>query len=1201
MDGGGERSAERPRLEPSLSGVLPLRRSALGAYRLLVSRAPIVRRGHAALRRRLHPALRATLRRRLQTSPPAPHVVTVIVPVFDVESYLEECLTSIVGQSYRQLQIIVVDDGSRDGSLAIARSYARWDRRISVVQQENRGLGAARNTGIARASGTYLCFVDSDDVLPVDAIARMVTAIQRSSSDFVVGALTRLSHNGHTVPSWVTRVHARDRWGLRLEDLPEVLTSVFAWNKLFDRSFFDSAITRFPEGVLYEDQEPTARAYAYGTFDVLRACTYHWRERADGTSITQQKDESQNLRDRLLVMSRVLPVVTGAGAAALRAWLIKTLTFDLRPYLAVVYRTDPCFWADLRAAVLELAPLLDEDLLLAVPFTDRYCALALIADQRDAVVSILTTQDEYGSCLPGVVVEGRVIIDADYLTDCGFLPGDQLLALASSEVHVVATLSSWEWCDHRLQLAGSAFVSNLPTEPDSVVLGAVATDGTTIDLSTTAHEDVMIDVESLDAWNSHAHGSFRAALDVRQLSRSKTWRLVATVSAGGLAWSGPLRRDTRGAAAEIPLAPRDAHGRWIIDVTGAGLHLRHRARASIPVDITEITATSVTFGVDDPSVRTIRALGGPGTKPVEATTDATGRPGHLVLRLPDRPPPGPQRTDDYRLAAVTAAGRTAGVCAAAGAQPLREAELSPITESSDGALGLRRSTWSAAVSHVELIGDSLLVHGRLHLRGAERVSAVLAADREEHLAEELQLSRHDGAFTARFAVADLSKRRGFSFRLRLRQRGERHDLWVPVGHHLNQLLPLDLQSGVTAATFTRTLKAGALWVRLRHPYRVDERGPLAQRRRHRRHQRAAGVAQRPAVLFDVFSGSGTSDSPRALFEVLRHHDLGLELFWAVEDASMEVPAGARPLLLHSSEWFDVLTHARFLVNNHHLPFYFRKRPGQTYVQTWHGTPLKRIGNDIASPRHSSRYAALMRREAGYWDLLLAQNDFAAERLPTALGYEGPVLNVGYPRNDALVDDRAVARRAATRSRLGLGGRTAVLYAPTWRDRESSGGHYSFIDHLDHAELRRRCGDDVTVLIRGHPNTRHARPAPSAGGPIDVTDHPDVNELILAADVLITDYSSLMFDFCVTGKPLIFLTPDLELYRDQVRGFYLDFERLAPGPLCRTTAEVVACLKHPAELRAAYAERYRRFRAEFAPRDDGAAGERVVDAIWGSHA
>src|SRR5262249_36717456 len=141
--------------------------------------------------------------------------------------------------------------------------------------------------------------------------------------------------------------------------------------------------------------------------------------------------------------------------------------------------------------------------------------------------------------------------------------------------------------------------------------------------------------------------------------------------------------------------------------------------------------------------------------------------------------------------------------------------------------------------------------------------------------------------------------------------------------------------------------------------------------------------------------------------------------WSVSDLSTQVPDGATPLLVHSQAWMDVLHNARYLVNNSNFPFYYRKREGQTYIQTWHGTPLKRIGNDVPGANLSLTYKRLMIREAQYWDVLLAQNEFAAEVLPKAFGYDGRVLDLGYPRNDALVGPGALDRRSRVRRDLGF--------------------------------------------------------------------------------------------------------------------------------------------------------------------------------------
>src|SRR5690606_35318721 len=197
---------------------------------------------------------------------------------------------------------------------------------------------------------------------------------------------------------------------------------------------------------------------------------------------------------------------------------------------------------------------------------------------------------------------------------------------------------------------------------------------------------------------------------------------------------------------------------------------------------------------------------------------------------------------------------------------------------------------------------------------------------------------------------------------------------------------------------------------------------------------------------------------------------------------------------------------------------------------------------------------------------------------------------GYPRNDALVLDGA-SERAATRALLGIDEtERVVLYAPTWRDDRPE-----MVEFAGAREAAAGLGEDVVVLVRGH--SRTLLPGRDADGTrvIDVTGFPDTTRLLLAADALVTDYSSVMFDFSATGKPMYFLVPDIEHYRGELRGFYFDLGERAPGPLVRTQDELVAALADSGHV-ARYAERYAAWQRQFNALDDGGAARRVVDRI-----
>ncbi|MBO0979366.1 CDP-glycerol glycerophosphotransferase family protein [Microbacterium sp. SD291] len=339
-----------------------------------------------------------------------------------------------------------------------------------------------------------------------------------------------------------------------------------------------------------------------------------------------------------------------------------------------------------------------------------------------------------------------------------------------------------------------------------------------------------------------------------------------------------------------------------------------------------------------------------------------------------------------------------------------------------------------------------------------------------------------------------------------------------------------------------------------------------------------------AVFFESFYGRSVGCNPRAIDRALAAQAPGVRRYWSVVDLSVAVPEGAVAVVEGSPEWWRARASARLLVVNDWLRRRFARKPGQRVLQTWHGTPLKRLA--LHRPGFDPRRMAAVVKESRRWDVLLAQNTYSERILKKAYAFLGrPIWVEGYPRNDALVTGDAAAIRAA----LGIAaGERVLLYAPTWRDDRSE-----MVDFVDPEALARQA--DAVVLVRGHSRTIETDRDRAGARVIDVTGYPETAQLLLAADALITDYSSVMFDFSVTGKPMYFLVPDLDHYRGQLRGFYFDLATRAPGPLVRTQEELVAALSDAGHEQA-FASRYAAWRAQFNSRDDGRAAERVVARI-----
>ena len=385
-----------------------------------------------------------------------------------------------------------------------------------------------------------------------------------------------------------------------------------------------------------------------------------------------------------------------------------------------------------------------------------------------------------------------------------------------------------------------------------------------------------------------------------------------------------------------------------------------------------------------------------------------------------------------------------------------------------------------------------------------------------------------------------------------------------------------------------------------YPHGDAARRVLAEIRRLRAPE--AEIIPEGSVFFESFYGRQIGCNPLALDREIAHRFPATPRFWSVTSERQSVPAGAVPVLVGGRDWLLARKRAQLLIVNDWLRYRFRRRSGQTVLQTWHGTMLKHLA--LTRPHVPLRTRIAILRESRRWSLLLSQNPHATEHLRRSYGYRKEIIEAGYPRDDRLAQvlvgqERNPIEVRLARARLGIAGDSRVLvYAPTWRDEGMT-----LVDDLGIEKLAEALGDDWVVVVRGHTRT-HAFGGytHTSARIVDATRVDDINDVIVAATLVVTDYSSLMFDVSVAKVPQLFMVPDLVEYRDRERGFTFDFERDAPGPLLTTADEVVvhalslADHGEGAPWMLEYAERSQRWRERFNPHDDGFAARRVVDAL-----
>lgn len=358
------------------------------------------------------------------------------------------------------------------------------------------------------------------------------------------------------------------------------------------------------------------------------------------------------------------------------------------------------------------------------------------------------------------------------------------------------------------------------------------------------------------------------------------------------------------------------------------------------------------------------------------------------------------------------------------------------------------------------------------------------------------------------------------------------------------------------------------------------------------------------VVFESNLGRNYTGNPKCIYEemVARGLDKEYRCYVILEDMNTPIPGAATKVKRTRFQYFYIMAMAGVIVSDSRMPKYIIKRKGVTYIQTWHGTPLKKLALDMddvtmAGESDIETYKYNFAKNAATWDYLISQNQFSTKVFRQAFAFYKTMLEIGYPRNDVLFHKNNETEIRKLKETLGLPlDKKIILYAPTWRDDEFyEQGKYKFTSKLDFDEARKELGGEYVFIVKYHYLVQDCIDWSKYNGFVynfDMTY--DISLLYLVSDILITDYSSVMFDYSLLRRPMFFYTYDLEKYKNELRGFYFDLTKEAPGPIVTTTAELLHEIKHYDQAK--YQKAYDAFHEKYNHADNGTASKQVVDLI-----
>ncbi len=1153
-------------------------------------------------------------------------VLSVVIPVYNVADYLPECLDSALGQTMAELEVIAVDDGSTDACPEILAEYARKDPRVRVFHQTNSGQGVARNLGVSHARGEFLTFLDSDDTVPPGAYEHMVATLRRTGSDLAVGSVRRFRHHQQIKTVWARTVHQADRLGTTLEEFPNAMQDIIACNRMFRTRFWVEQVGGFRGHIAYEDHVPMLTAYVRARkFDILSRVTYNWRLRENLTSTGQQKASLPNLLDRIEVKEEAHAMLRAeASDFVYDLWVARTLEVDFPAFISHAITGDAMYRRILSAVY---ATFFDRATPRALAEVRAYQKMRgwLIAQGRwDDLVEAENYFRRVSRLPPSRVEDGTVV--ASITEESSFLAGmpAKVRELSPLETHFEGVVDHVRWLDAaRVEVTGWALVRGVAVpdrHPD--------TRAWLVDTATGARIDVEVRpcfAPEASVWAAHNNADvdgagFTLEVDVAAMAARSgggaTWRLDFEASVDGVLRTGSAHNKTKGSSATRPRsAPVVLDGEpgtatpTVDPEHGFVLQLaRFRVIAEHLAAPSGGTATGVVRVVDPAAgrPRLVRAVGRRTQRAVTAR-------------------PRPQAGDRYRFDL-----------------DLERVGNDHEPETWDVEVVLADGT-TVPLGWPPQAPEALGTHGpgatlwRRDARGTARLltdSPMVSVTEVAVTEDAVELTvRHEGLSTTQLHAAEIGNPRTRLALLTVEETEPgaallRFDRRAPDSHGRlrpapsgNYTVTCPGPAGSTvpahcAPALRDTLPrrildprgnvrvwmaaSAELRIELMPPLRVDERG-LTKQAALRRAYRAADPTPQDSVLFQCYLGEFATDSQRALDEGLRAARPDLTRYWGVLDHSVEVPEGSVPVIIGSREWFDVLASSRYLCNNIDFDGFFLKRPFQRYLQTFHGYPFKSMGTTfwLGKGLRQDQVDYENARRNREWDAIVVPSEMCAEFYRREYDYQGEILVTGYPRDDFLVNADRDAVRTDVLTRLGVpADKTVVLYAPTYRDKLTTKSYTATLfDELDLEELMAKLGPDYVVLLRGHNNNqRAAARVNDLPQVVDVTDYPEINELTVAADAAILDYSSLRFDWALTGRPAVFFVPDVDEYF-ATRPPLFDYAGTAPGPWLSTTQEVAEALLDLPAVHRAYAGRIEEFNKRFNQLHDGHATERVIEAFF----
>lgn len=1137
--------------------------------------------------------------------------ISVILPVYNVEEYLEECFDSLLRQGNVKLEIIVIDDGSTDSSGEIADAYAEKYDNFAVYHIENGGLGHARNYAVGLSTGKYIFFMDTDDVLVDGTLENMMSMAEANSSELTICNVVRFNSN----KVWSSALHKKIfdcvKYCTHITESNELIYDTTSWNKLILREFYLKNGFSFPENILYEDIPVTIPMHILANnVSVYNKVGYLWRFRDGATkSITQNTHELKNFYDRLKILDMLdrFFAENVKDEALIFAKQVKALKTDLNIFVSSCKNVDEATAKEIMHGInAYIEKNVSQAALESLPLISRQKYECVKNYDLDGLLAVFEYEKNFYYEAPVIENGDRLLVS---LKDELFSTDDRDITDEMREYALRARIDSIERNKRQITVHAHAYKRRISIpEPDmqsiKVYLFNVLT-GEKLELEvlpeiTTRFTDsvgTVVNTETGEITKYDYNGiGFCFTVDIDNIIKSgcKDGEYVIAFDYQNKFFSCSAFLND---ASERSLKKNQSC--IISDNTIVRLNFSNTKETFFSLSSGNVLARCVSADNEYisycvvPEVDELYAVSQNGKRIDFEKIDGSFRSPltqfvketeYSVFALGDS---GVQPViSNTKKLKIFKCGKLNAVCSSLKTNTCSFMLCSNMTlakelDSNETVLKIKTEASKQASKRVK-DADS----AQLTVKDAISGQNVI-------IAKSKCKAGKNGNILCSFKI-DFSKNRTvknfYSSSRIIYIQYKKENKVISEGPLYSKEYYKAKFSFETLTVKLQREKSGQLLLEIKTSYKENADTPL--KRKLIKTVSYPEFLKEPInpkqIVFESMWGAKYSCNPRAIYEYIDKNYPEYECVWFFSDERMPITGKARRVRRFSEEYYHCLATAKYLINNVNFPDEYIKRDGQIMVQTMHGTPLKTFGLEITQEMTTQQKIDLFLKRVANWNYLIVQGKFMEGKSYDCFKYSGKILTTGYPRTDALLNT-SNDKVKEIKKKLGLPkDKKIILYTPTWRIRNR------FDMMLDIEKMKEHLSDEYVLLIRIHYFSSAGYKIPADNKFVfDVNKYSSVEDLYLISDILITDYSSVMFDYALLDKPMLFFTYDFDTYCGVLRGIYVDFKKEAPGPLLYTSDEVISTIENIDEEMKKCEDKIKLFKEKYLTYENDSSSKRVV--------